>query len=316
MSRLINKLSLAIMTTAIMIACGPEPSDSSRTLIQDVDPIDFSDPARLWEINSDMALLSDYIYQLRDPHAGIIPWSPDLELELEQSGYSLITAEKSHGEFALFVNTDQDLIVVVFRGTNIAKPGDLMTNADFRLTHFDKSDPRKGMVSSGYLNRWLAHRNDVIENLQAAMIAMEPRKYSIIFTGHSLGGAVATLAAMQAYSNGLNVSAFSFAVPHFADDTFVDYTRSLVDDGMFITSHEVVGDPIINTVRPARNPLVDIELDFGQKNFFAHEPLPELGNPHSIAHIRGAIRSSKHEVKKSFFNFYRSRPFKPIARCL
>ena len=305
-----------LVTVALLAAALGCRMDQASTPLNEGDVLG-GDLSEVWSRNFEMAILSDYIYQLRTPASGIIPWSEQERVDFERSGYQLVYQEPKHGEYAFFLHPDHGRIVVVFRGTSVTKPFDLLTNADFPLTQFDRFRPQTGKVASGYLKRWQHHKVNILLTLQILLDRFEHLNPHVIFTGHSLGGAVATIAGVEVFQNGINASVFTFSVPHFADEAFAQHTKSLIDKGFFIVSHEIDGDPVINTVRPALNPLVSSELEEGRLNYFIYDyDVQKPMEAHSIKHVRRQIRNSPPQKKEAFYKFYKSRPLRGRFGCM
>lgn len=96
-----------------------------------------------------------------------------------------------------FVASNREFAVVAFRGSEVWKrkgktdtrvvAADFMTNADFWLTDW----PRGGKVHRGFKNAL----DEVWEELFAYLTALQRGGRKIWMTGHSLGAALATLAA-------------------------------------------------------------------------------------------------------------------------
>jgi hypothetical protein len=96
-----------------------------------------------------------------------------------------------------FVASNREFVVVAFRGSEVWRrrgktdlrvaAADLMTNADFWLTDW----PNGGKVHRGFKNAL----DEVWEDLFACLTALQRGERKIWMTGHSLGAALATLAA-------------------------------------------------------------------------------------------------------------------------
>ncbi|OSS44535.1 hypothetical protein B5807_10797 [Epicoccum nigrum] len=108
-----------------------------------------------------------------------------------------------------FVATDptNKLIVVSFRGS--ISLSNWLTNLDFALT--DTALCSGCLAHTGFWNSWQDASAAVLPALRLAK-AQHP-SYRIAVTGHSLGGAVATLAAAAMRQLGYPVALYSFGAP-------------------------------------------------------------------------------------------------------
>jgi predicted lipase len=80
-------------------------------------------------------------------------------------------------------------IVVVFRGTTNAD--NWITNLNIKKVNYSRCNKCK--VHDGFYDAWQALQNDTY--LQVQQLKSQYRTAPISLTGHSLGGAIATLAA-------------------------------------------------------------------------------------------------------------------------
>jgi hypothetical protein len=90
---------------------------------------------------------------------------------------------KDGGTHCFIASNAQKLAVVAFRGTDKDDPTDLGDDADIRLKPWEKG----GQVHSGFLR--------ALTEVRPALEAALPSSGRVLFTGHSLGAALATLLA-------------------------------------------------------------------------------------------------------------------------
>ncbi len=118
-----------------------------------------------------------------------------------------------------FVAANDRFAIIAFRGSEIWKRGepfdpgrivaDLATNIDVRLTEWN----RGGRVHNGFKTAL----DEVWDELQSEIVALQAQGLKIWVTGHSLGGALATLAADRlAEVQGV----YTFGSPRVGDDQF------------------------------------------------------------------------------------------------
>ncbi|MCP4991679.1 MAG: lipase family protein [Colwellia sp.] len=129
---------------------------------------------------------------------------------------------------AFVAHNSRGIVVVAFRGTELVKLRDLVTNINAELTKYE----RGGFVHSGFYaaikSVWEREGNEGIsDHLRVLSEKKFLEKPRVWFTGHSLGGALATLAAdlcvnvREVQVQGL----YTFGAPRVGDNDFVDHYR-------------------------------------------------------------------------------------------
>ena len=118
----------------------------------------------------------------------------------------------------LVCNHETDTLIVAFRGTSSSADvfTDLTISRD-RLVLSNMSEDKYPLVHTGFLEQFCSVR----ENLDMDV----KENNNIIFCGHSLGGALATISSLY-YSFEYpekNISCVTFGSPRVGDSRFVDY---------------------------------------------------------------------------------------------
>lgn len=131
-----------------------------------------------------------------------------LEQELGRAGWRLIDFFAREGTQAFLAATEA-FAILAFRGTEIGEPADLKVDADARLAPLQ--DGVK--VFRGILGALEKVWPDVEHRLQEVAAQGLP----IWYTGHSLGAALATIAAARRKPDALTV----FAAPRVGNEAFV-----------------------------------------------------------------------------------------------
>jgi len=102
-------------------------------------------------------------------------------------------------------------------------------------------------VHSGFLRAWRNTRAEIIDRVTSAIV--HAPGYRLTLLGHSLGGAVALLAALEFHARGLKLQVTTFGEPRVGNAAFVKH----VDDRLLSPDHEQgidyrrlthVGDPV------------------------------------------------------------------------
>jgi len=142
--------------------------------------------------------------------------SAPLEKELGKLGFSLmepvLNVESTQGFIALHA----DYAVLVFRGTQ-NNEFDILADLNARLLN----TKQKGRVHSGV---WMAYLR--IESVLKGLL-QRVRTKPLYFTGHSLGGAIAVLAAAKVEAE-CPCACYTFGAPPVGDSTFNALVKSKV----------------------------------------------------------------------------------------
>ncbi|MGO4369807.1 lipase family protein [Paenibacillus sp. 2TAB19] len=149
-------------------------------------------------------------------------------LFLAPRGYSLVgefkaSAYDSNEERFGFVLTSEQASVLAFRGSGSAEDW----VADF-IAQQNVYRPVKnaGQTHKGFTDIYMSTRNEVL-----ALIQTLPADKPLFITGHSLGGALATLAAIDIASNTAIRSpiVYTFGAPRVGDPKFVRAYNTIID---------------------------------------------------------------------------------------
>jgi triacylglycerol lipase len=134
-----------------------------------------------------------------------------------------------------FILQSADRIIVAFRGTSSTT--DWISDAIARQSKF-KCDPGAGMTHQGISNIYFSARGPILECLNRL-----PSDLPLTITGHSLGGALATLCAVDVTAN----TSFKFPVvytygaPRVGDPTFAkSYSDQVTDSYRVQNKFDVV----------------------------------------------------------------------------
>lgn len=94
-----------------------------------------------------------------------------------------------------------------------------LANFDFIFVDSDLVDG--GKAHQGFSNAWNEMSAGVLETIKAAL-ASHP-SYSVIVTGHSLGGAVATLGGAAIRAAGIPLDIYTYGSPRVGNDVLADF---------------------------------------------------------------------------------------------
>ena len=148
-----------------------------------------------------------------------------------------LASDYLEGTFAYAAyNSLTNAIVVAFRGSHNYING--LFDIDFYLVPFTDG-PEGAQVHTGFLDSYLGLQTQVISGV-AELLAKYPQTEEIHVVGHSLGGAMATLGALDLKKKLLPKQPFkfyTFGAPRVGNEAFSDYVFSVFPDGGY---HRIV----------------------------------------------------------------------------
>lgn len=182
-------------------------------------------------------------------HVGNCP-----RVDAADTNTSLEFENSSHTDATGFVVIDytNQLIVVAFRGTASL----LGWIPNFKFNRVPTTICNGCGAHGGLWTAWLGVR-DAISNAVRDAVAANPG-FNVVCTGHSQGGAIASLAAADLRNAGYNAALYSFGAPRFADNALSDYISNQ-SGGNYRITH--TNDPVPR-VPPSRFGFVHIRPEY------------------------------------------------------
>jgi len=133
------------------------------------------------------------------------------------------------------VDSTNDLVVVAFRGSESVR--NYLADADFPVTSTDICE--YCTADEGFWNSWLEARDDVLGAVTSAVESYP--SYQLVVTGHSLGAAIADLAAAELRNKGYDAALYTFGSPRIANATLSDYITNQAGGNYRVTHYD---DPV------------------------------------------------------------------------
>ncbi|KAH8115115.1 alpha/beta-hydrolase, partial [Phellopilus nigrolimitatus] len=132
-----------------------------------------------------------------------------------------------------FIARDDSMkeIVVAFRGSS--SPVDFLTDFNSTLIHFDSPGVDTSLTNyveahRGFLEAYNSVAPIILSNIVAQL--QEYPTYSLVLTGHSLGGALASLGGISLATNfpGKSVRVYTFGQPRTGNDKYAALAETLI----------------------------------------------------------------------------------------
>ncbi|ORC89948.1 lipase [Trypanosoma theileri] len=159
-------------------------------------------------------------------------WSCESCHKLTSFHVTKVFTNHSYGTLA-YMGVSEDRIVISFRGSeNIPN---WISNMKFGKETYPNATCKGCSVHIGFYHSFLSLRNEMWVELQR-LVAEYPRR-PVLITGHSLGGAMAVLAAAdfaaQAYATGTvpQFELYTFGAPRVGNDAFTAWMAALFCSG-------------------------------------------------------------------------------------
>ncbi|KAF1808669.1 alpha/beta-hydrolase [Eremomyces bilateralis CBS 781.70] len=113
------------------------------------------------------------------------------------------------------ISRKYSMIVVGFRGSRSMR--NYIADLTFEGESVNLAGCKNCKGHKGFWNSWQEAKEQVVRAVR--QVSAENPGYQIVFTGHSLGAAVATLAAADMRTMGLDISLYTFGAPRVGDSS-------------------------------------------------------------------------------------------------
>ncbi|MGJ8641386.1 MAG: lipase family protein [Opitutaceae bacterium] len=143
-----------------------------------------------------------------------------------------------------FVATNNECIIICFRGTQTEEKQDIITDIDIDQDSWNVIGSDNGPVFSvhgGFLKAYLSVRDKILAEVKLRL--EENPNRSVWFTGHSLGAGLATLCAVDLLARKIPISGlYTYGSPRTGNKTFASYLMEESGSNIFRFVNE--DDPV------------------------------------------------------------------------
>ena len=137
----------------------------------------------------------------------------ELKTELHNLNLRILETFDSDGTQAILVSADE-FIVLAFRGTEAMSVKDIKSDLKAKMVEFET----QGKIHSGFKEAYEKVEIDVQEKISSID---ECKEKPLFITGHSLGGALATVAAKKLNHSAGIAACYTFGSPRVGDDKWI-----------------------------------------------------------------------------------------------
>ncbi|WP_423907255.1 lipase family protein [Candidatus Spongiihabitans sp.] len=141
-----------------------------------------------------------------------------LEKELTKLKIELVKTFDNNGTQAILISSSGKFITLAFRGTEKTEMKDIKTDANVATTLCESG----GKIHSGFNVAF----DEVALDIQEALNEPDFSDLPLFITGHSLGGALATIATKKLSHNGGIAACYTFGSPRVGNDVWVESIKS------------------------------------------------------------------------------------------
>ncbi|MBT1452445.1 lipase family protein [Glaciecola sp. XM2] len=140
-----------------------------------------------------------------------------LDKQLSEFAFTTIKTFDAGGTQAMLVQ-NEDYMVLVFRGTETDSLRDIKADARANIRKCET----QGMIHSGFYDAYQCVRKDIEETLSMPELQDKP----LYITGHSLGGALATVATKFTHHKGGLAACYTFGSPRVGNDDWINNIKT------------------------------------------------------------------------------------------
>ncbi|MHA2276927.1 MAG: lipase family protein [Candidatus Kariarchaeaceae archaeon] len=170
------------------------------------------------------------------------------ELNLDELGFELVKfLNNDKTDTQGFICKDESRLIIAFRGTTSLRDAwtdvqiskKIFPRLGFFRRVFSIRSILKAKAHEGFFRSYLSIREELMELVNSQL---KEKEYDIYLTGHSLGGSLATIAALDfARETKMNITNYTFGAPKVGNKRFVKYYNKKVKDTYRVVNDE---DPI------------------------------------------------------------------------
>lgn len=152
----------------------------------------------------------------------------DLADLLDKNGFEYkspyLNSGSAQGFICLRKDTSDPFVIVAFRGTEM-KVEDWLTNV--KAEPASPSKVKQGKVHSGFYEDFTGLKDVINNTIQKICKNLNRSSIPVYFTGHSLGGAIATIATKELMPDG-NGACYTFGAPRVGDYEYFQFVKTPV----------------------------------------------------------------------------------------
>jgi hypothetical protein len=168
-----------------------------------------------------------------------------LDAQLGELDFKVIETFDREGSQAMLVE-HKDYLVLAFRGTETDSLTDIKADASANIIKCET----QGMIHRGFLQAYNLIRKDI----EMAIDKPELNEKPLYITGHSLGGALATVATKFTYHKGGLAACYTFGSPRVGNDDWINNIKTPI--------HRLVNAADCVTMLPPGDVLVTLSTLF------------------------------------------------------
>jgi len=140
-----------------------------------------------------------------------------LDEQLTEFDFKVVKTFDRGGSQAILIE-HKEYLVLAFRGTEPDSLPDIKSDARANIRKCET----QGMIHSGFYFAYMQIRKDIEETLQSTPYTDKP----LYITGHSLGGALATVATKYIYHKGGLAACYTFGSPRVGNDDWINNIKT------------------------------------------------------------------------------------------
>ena len=162
----------------------------------------------------------------------------------------LLKSGRTNIAYAIMEDTKNKRIIVSFKGTS--SPNEWALDTNYRLTEYIPYVVKDEIATKEFIYRgWKVHRGFLKgyktfhKNAMRYLLRLMARKkgYTLVFLGHSLGGALSVIAAVESHFCGLNPVIFTYGSPKVGNYRLIDWMSE--NFPLYITEQSLVSGKLI-----------------------------------------------------------------------